>query len=270
METARRGPVMRTVRLGIILLLTFAITPSSAIAQPSNEISSPESIFGFVPGTERKLIDYSQLVDYLLDLATVSDRIEMREVGTSPLGRPMYVAFISAPENIARLDELRAINRRLALDPQIPAAERDELIHDGRVFLLQTLSMHSGEVGPSQSLPIYAHRLATAEDPEILTQLDDVVLMMVPCHNPDGMDMVVDHYREYAGTKYEGSRLPGVYHKYVGHDNNRDFVTLTQDDTRVIAALYSTEWYPQVMVEKHQMGSTGPRYYVPPNHDPIA
>ena len=209
-------------------------------------------------------------MDYLLDLATVSDRIEMREVGTSPLGRPMYVAFISAPENIARLDELRAINRRLALDPQIPAAERDELIHDGRVFLLQTLSMHSGEVGPSQSLPIYAHRLATAEDPEILTQLDDVVLMMVPCHNPDGMDMVVDHYREYAGTKYEGSRLPGVYHKYVGHDNNRDFVTLTQDDTRVIAALYSTEWYPQVMVEKHQMGSTGPRYYVPPNHDPIA
>jgi len=64
--------------------------------------------------------------------------------------------------------------------------------------------------------------------------------------------------------------MPQVYHKYVGHDNNRDFVTLTQEDTRVIAALYSTEWYPQVMVEKHQMGSTGPRYYVPPNHDPIA
>jgi hypothetical protein len=84
------------------------------------------------------------------------------------------------------------------------------------------------------------------------------------------MDMVVEHYREFVGTPYEGSRLPQVYHKYVGHDNNRDFVTLTQEDTRVIAALYSTEWYPQVMVEKHQMGSTGPRYYVPPNHDPIA
>ncbi len=105
---------------------------------------------------------------------------------------------------------------------------------------------------------------------KFLRSLNDVVLMMVPCHNPDGMDMVVEHYREYVGTKYEGSRLPRVYHKYVGHDNNRDFVTLTQEDTRVIAALYSTEWYPQVMVEKHQMGSTGPRYYVPPNHDPIA
>ncbi len=64
--------------------------------------------------------------------------------------------------------------------------------------------------------------------------------------------------------------MPRVYHKYVGHDNNRDFVVLTQEDTRVISRLYSTEWYPQVLVEKHQMGSTGPRYYVPPNHDPIA
>ncbi len=94
--------------------------------------------------------------------------------------------------------------------------------------------------------------------------------MMVPSHNPDGMDLVVEHYREYVGTNYEGSSLPQVYHKYVGHDNNRDFVVLTQEDTRVISRLYSTEWYPQVLVEKHQMGSTGPRYYVPPNHDPIA
>jgi len=112
--------------------------------------------------------------------------------------------------------------------------------------------------------------MATTQDPEVLARLEDVVLMFVPSHNPDGMDMVVEHYREYLGTEYEGSRLPRVYHKYVGHDNNRDFIALTQEDTRVISAIFSTEWYPQVMVEKHQMGSTGPRYFVPPNHDPIA
>jgi hypothetical protein len=261
---------MKTVRLFSIAFLICATFSTLAIAQSSSEIRSPESVFGFVPGSDRQLMDYAELVDYLLDLSAASDRIEMREVGKSPLGRTMYVAFISAPENLNRLDELQEINKRLALDPAIPADERAELVRDGRVFLLETLSMHSGEVAPSQSLAIYAHRIATTDDPEVLAQLNDVVLMMVPSHNPDGMDMVVEHYREYVGTKYEGSRLPQVYHKYVGHDNNRDFVTLTQEDTRVIAALYSTEWYPQVMVEKHQMGSTGPRYYVPPNHDPIA
>ena len=261
---------MKTVRLLSILFLICATFSTYAIAQSSPEIRSPESVFGFVPGSDRQLMDYGELVDYLLDLSAASDRIEMREVGKSPLGRTMYVAFISAPENLSRLDDLREINKRLALDPTIPLDERAELVRDGRVFLLETLSMHSGEVAPSQSLAIYAHRIATSDDPEVLAQLNDVVLMMVPSHNPDGMDLVVEHYREYVGTKYEGSRLPRVYHKYVGHDNNRDFVTLTQEDTRVIAALYSTEWYPQVMVEKHQMGSTGPRYYVPPNHDPIA
>jgi len=84
------------------------------------------------------------------------------------------------------------------------------------------------------------------------------------------MQMVVENYRKYKGTPYEGCALPGVYHKYVGHDNNRDFVTLTQQDNKVIAAIYNTEWFPQVMVEKHQMGSTGVRYFVPPMHDPIA
>jgi hypothetical protein len=261
---------MISARRFCFLFLICAFLSTFTFAQPSAEIRSPESVFGFVPGSDRQLIDYGQLVDYMFDLAAASDRVELREVGKSPLGRTMYVAFISAPENLVRLDELREINKRLALDPEIPEEERAGLVREGRVFVLETLSMHSGEVGPSQSLPIYAHDLATTEDPGILSQLDKVVLMMVPCHNPDGMDMVVEHYREYVGTKYEGSRLPQVYHKYVGHDNNRDFVTLTQDDTRVIAALYSTEWYPQVMVEKHQMGSTGPRYYVPPNHDPIA
>ncbi|MCK4992686.1 MAG: hypothetical protein KAS29_19445, partial [Bacteroidales bacterium] len=100
--------------------------------------------------------------------------------------------------------------------------------------------------------------------------LNNVVYMMVPCHNPDGMNLIVEDYLKNKGTKYEGASLPAVYHKYVGHDNNRDFVILSQEDTKAIARIYNQTWFPQVMVEKHQMGSTGPRYFVPPNHDPIA
>ena len=85
-----------------------------------------------------------------------------------------------------------------------------------------------------------------------------------------GMDMVVQNYLKYKGTMYEGCTLPAVYHKYVGHDNNRDFVNLTQSDTKAIAWIYNQEWFPQVMIEKHQMWTSGPRYFVPPAHDPIA
>jgi hypothetical protein len=64
--------------------------------------------------------------------------------------------------------------------------------------------------------------------------------------------------------------LPGVYNKYVGHDNNRDFVALSQSESRAVSALFSTRWYPHVLLDKHQMGRTGPRYFVPEYHDPIA
>jgi hypothetical protein len=234
------------------------------------QIKTPQDFFGFEPGSDRNLFTYEQLVDYLKLIDKASPRMEMREIGYSPIGKPMYIAFLSSEQNISRLDELKKYNQILALDPEIKPKDKEDLLREGKVFILGTLSMHSTEVGPSQAAAIIAYDLATTNDPLKTEWLQDVVYMMVPCHNPDGMDLVVNHYLKYKGTKYEGSSLPGIYHKYVGHDNNRDFITLTQSDTRAISAIYNKDWYPQVMIEKHQMGSTGTRYFVPPPHDPIA
>jgi len=266
----RTNQSAKLITLALVLFLLGGLLPEMATAQSSQPVLTPVEHFGFHPGTDRMLLDYEELVSYLQKLDAVSPRLQMKEIGKSPMGRPMYIAFFSSEENIKNLDKLREVNRKLALDPDLSDSERETLFNQGKVFFLATLSMHSGEVGPSQAAPLIAYQLVTTQDPQVLAWLNDVVYMMVPCHNPDGMDLVVHHYRKYKGTKYEGSSLPGVYHKYVGHDNNRDFVTLTQSDTRAISRIYSQDWFPQVMVEKHQMGSTGPRYFVPPMHDPIA
>ncbi len=232
--------------------------------------TNPKDYFGFTPGDDRQLFDYEQLISYLQKLDAESPRLKLEEIGKSPMGKPMYIAFLSDASNIENLESLRKINHQLALNPDLTEEERISLSKEGRVFVYATLSMHSGEVAPSQSAPLIAYDLATTDDPEKTEWLKDVVYMMVPNHNPDGMNMIVHNYLKYKGTKYEGASLPGVYHKYVGHDNNRDFVILSQEDTRAIAKVYNQTWLPQVMVEKHQMGSTGTRYFVPPNHDPIA
>ncbi|NOX89836.1 MAG: hypothetical protein GXO77_12500 [Calditrichaeota bacterium] len=256
----------------VIFILSFFTAHNSAraVVQQNSEIPAPESFFGFKPGTDRELFDYEQLSAYLQKLDRASDRIKMIEVGRTPLNKPIFVVFISSAENIANLQRLKEINQQLALNWKLREEQVQKLTDEGRVFLLATLSMHSGEVGPSQAAPLIAYELAVTQDPQFTEVLRNVVFMMVPSQNPDGMDMVVRHYRRFKGTKYEGSSLPGVYHKYVGHDNNRDYVTLSQKDTRAIARLYNKTWMPQVVVEKHQMGSSGPRYFVPPMHDPIA
>lgn len=249
----------------VFFILVFFITLFS-----QENSRSPEDFFGFKPGSDGKLFNYEKLIQYLKELDQASDRLEMRKVGYSPMGKPMFIAFISTKENIENLDTLREINRELALNPDLDKERKESMIKNGKVFVMATLSMHSSEVGPAQSAPLTAFDLCTTEDPQKLEWLDNVVYMMIPNHNPDGMDLVVEYYWKTLGTKYEGSSQPGLYHKYVGHDNNRDFVTLSQEDTKVIADIYNTEWFPQVFVEKHQMGSTGTRYFVPPNHDPIA
>ena len=257
-------------KVNLLAVLVFFMTASTGLLSAQTEIITPEKFFGFRPGSDGNLFSYEELITYLQKAAAVSPRLKLLEAGASPMGRPMYIFFISAEKNISNLEQLKTINKKLALEPALGAAEKAELIETGKVFVLATLSMHSGEVAPAQSLPLLVYDLATTQDAAVLERLNDVVLMMVPNHNPDGMDMIVEHYRKYKGTKYESSDMPGIYHRYVGHDNNRDFITLTQEDTRAIARIYNLDWFPQVMVEKHQMGSTGPRYFVPPVHDPIA
>jgi hypothetical protein len=256
---------MRKLTLILTLSLISILTLSA-----QNGPQKPSDYFGFTPGSDRNVFSYEQLVAYLQKLDAASDRLQMIEIGKSPLGKTMYIAFFSNPNNLSRLDELKSINKKLALDDKLSEKQQADLIARGKVFVLATLSMHSTEVGPSQAVPLIAYDLCTTNDPLKLKWMSEVVYMIVPNHNPDGMDMVVDYYKKTQGTSYEGANMPGVYHKYVGHDNNRDFVILSQEDTKAVARIYNQDWFPQVFVEKHQMGSTGTRYFVPPNHDPIA
>ena len=257
--------------LTICILLAYATSVfNTRTAFSQSAVPKPEEHFGFIPGSDYNLFDYEQLIDYLIKLDKASPMLKLVEIGNSPMGKKMYAAFISSEKNINNLDKLRLINKELALNPDLSETKKIEYIRDGKVFFLATLSMHSSEVAPTQAAPLIAYKLITSVDPEVRKYLDDVVYMMVPNHNPDGMDMVVENYNKYKGTQYEGAALPRVYHKYVGHDNNRDFVGLTQEDTKAIARIFNLDWFPQVMIEKHQMGSRTIRYFVPPVHDPIA
>ncbi|MCK4835089.1 MAG: hypothetical protein KAT17_00540, partial [Candidatus Aminicenantes bacterium] len=165
----------------------------------ATDFKTPKDFFGFIPGADRMLFSYEDLVGYLKQVDARSPRLKLIEIGTSPMGKTIYIACISSETNISRLTRLKEINKRLALESDMSDRERESLIQEGRVFVLATLSMHSGEVGPSQAAPLIAYNLVTTEDPELLEYLNNVVFLMVPCHNPDGMDMVVQHYHKYRG-----------------------------------------------------------------------
>ena len=114
-----------------------------------------------------------------------------------------------------------------------------------------------------------AYDLVTGKTPFDADEvLKDVVVLLVPSHNPDGNQMVVDWYRKYVGTKFEGGSMPWIYHYYAGHDNNRDWFMFNLPETRAVTKVLYHDWFPQIHIDEHQMGSSDARLFIPPFMDP--
>jgi hypothetical protein len=230
---------------------------------------SPSEFLGFTVGADRTLADYRQIKAYLQALDAASPRVVLQDLGKTTLGEDMVMAVISSEENVRNLPRIKEVARRLADPRGLEGAEAEKLIGEGRVVLLVTCNIHSNEIGASQMAMEWAHALATAEDAETKRRLDRVVVLLVPSLNPDGQIMETEWYRKQLGTRYEGGRLPWLYHHYVGHDDNRDWFMLTQKETRAMTRAVYREWFPQVWLDEHQMGMNGPRIFVPPYADPV-
>ncbi len=110
---------------------------------------------------------------------------------------------------------------------------------------------------------------SSRKDEETQRILDNVVFLMVPSFNPDGAIMVADWYQKTLGTEYEGSNLPWLYHKYAGHDNNRDAFQTNLVESQYMAKIMFRDWIPQAYLDHHHMGSYGARIYVPPYAEPV-
>ncbi len=255
------GGSMRKLALVFCLLIAVPVVAET--------IPSPEEHFGHVVGADRTLIPYPDVLAYLELVAAASDRVSIEEAGTSTLGNRMVVVVLTSAANQARLDEVRDNARRTAKPGGISPEETRRLIATTPAVALVSCTIHSSEVGSTQMTTEFVYEFATTEDPERLAWMDDAVLLLMPSINPDGQIMVVDWYQRWLGTEYEGGQMPWLYHHYVGHDNNRDFYALTQKESQVVNDVLYHRWYPQVFLDEHQMGSTGPRMFVPPQTDPL-
>jgi hypothetical protein len=248
-----------------LLFAFFAVS----VAMAQQNITSPEAAFGFKPGTDRKLADWNQLTDYFKKLSSQSDRIRYQELGKTTEGRPFIAVTISSADNLAHLDRYKEIQRKLA-DPRTTSPEEAKrLIAEGKTVLVVTCNVHSTEIASSQSATEFAYQLATGDTAKIRSILQNVIIVLVPSLNPDGQQLVVDWYKKYLGTPYEGTSPVVVWHHYVGHDDNRDWSSFTQVETRLAVEKVINPWHPQILYDIHQMGSNGPRIYLPPWVDPI-
>lgn len=251
-----------------LAFLSATLLAAPAFAQ-RGALPTPASILGYEPGTDRHLPTWKQITDYFTALDKASPRVQTRVLGKTTLGRPFLAVFISDSSTIANLEHYRQIQRKL-MDPRLQSpGEREKLLDEGKNVIMVTSAIHSNEVGGFTTPLNLADRLARAADPEARTILANTIIILVPSQNPDGVDIVGDYYRSTLGTPREGTQPPVLYHKYVGHDDNRDWYAFTQVETRyTVDSLYS-QWDPQIVNDIHQQGSNAGRIFIPPYMDPV-
>ena len=238
-ETRRSPPAVLALAAALLLA-----DPGLAVGSPpvSSDPPSPEEFLGYDPIAEARAVGPAQVAGYLRALAAASPRVRVKAIGLTTDGWPLEMAAVSDPRN---LDAARGA------PPAIP--------------VLLTCSLHADEVGPALMSLRLLHRLAAGKVEGADRILRELVLLAFPTANPDGLDLVE---RSAGGARAWPGPLPALYHRFAGHDNNRDWLLFTQVETRAFARLLETH-RPLLWIDVHQMGRFGPRLFLPPYAPPI-
>ena len=257
---------MKRFGLRLPALIVGALLCGAAYAQ--SPVPHPSEVFGFTPGDDYKLARYNQMHEYFLALDAASDRVMLREIGQSVLGRPLLLLFISSAENLQTLDRYREISESLAR-ARIAETEARAYSRDGKAIVWIDGGLHATEVAGAQMTPLLAHRVATEDSEEMDHIRENVILLLMPVMNPDGLDIVASWYDYTLGGPYEATRPPWLYHYYVGHDNNRDWFMNNMPESKAVTEVLYNEWYPQIVYNHHQTSPSWTRIFLPPFTDPV-
>ena len=231
-------------------------------------IDKPEKFLGFEYAT--RVATPEQITSAIQAWSNQSDRLKVVEYARSHENRPLHAVFISSPNNLDSLNEIK--NKVTQLSDARITNDRvaKTLIDELPAIAWMAYSIHGNETsGADAALGIIYHLIAS-KDTTVIDMLDEMVIIIDPVMNPDGRARFAKNLEQYRGTapNYDDQSLihtgdwPYGRTNHYYYDLNRDWVYLTQPETQGRVSLIN-EWKPQILVDAHEMGSqdtfmTGP------------
>ncbi|MEM9828777.1 MAG: M14 family zinc carboxypeptidase [Planctomycetota bacterium] len=227
-------------------------------------LTTPKSFLKFEIG--QRHLTHAQVVAYLQLLAEQSERISLEIFGQSHGGRPLVMLTITSAKNRERIEEIRAAHLQLA----DPSTSDDVNVEDLPAVINMGYGVHGDEPSATNVTPLVAHYLAAAKGPEMDRILDQCVILLDPCLNPDGFERFADWANRYRG------RLPNpdpndIEHNqgwpsgrvnYYWFDMNRDWLPAVHPESRSRLKKYH-QWKPNVVLDYHEMGTNSTYFFQP-------
>jgi hypothetical protein len=230
------------------------------------DVPTVAALRGFETGTGFSL--HADVEAVLRGLADASDRIRLERYGRSVEGRSLWLAWISAPENLARLDSLREANRAVVDGETAPVEGRP-------IFVWLSFGVHGDEASSTEAALELVYHLAASEDPAVGEWLERSVVIVDPLLNPDGHERYAAWFRSVEGplpdpdpeAREHRPPWPSGRTNHWYADLNRDWAWGAQPETRARLTVYLATM-PQVHVDFHEMDA-GSTYFFFPAAPPI-
>ncbi|TAD85071.1 MAG: zinc carboxypeptidase [Bacteroidetes bacterium] len=236
----------------------------------AQSIPSPRAFLGYEVG--QKFTPHHQLIQYFEALKQAApQQMTMERYGYTNEGRPLVVCYISTPANMANLDAIRQNNLRLARGEKVEAGGSTPAI----VWL--SYNVHGNEASSSEACMLTVYDLLTNAASK--AWLNNTVVVVDPCLNPDGRDRYVNWYNGMVGltmnvdpqSREHSEPWPGGRSNHYNFDLNRDWAWQSQLETQQRMKKYQ-QWLPQIHVDYHEQGYNEPYYFAPaaePYHEVI-
>jgi hypothetical protein len=244
---------------------TFTFTPAGRY---DANVPSPEALLGYAIGA--RFTEHRDLVRVVREIDRASDHVDVVQYGETAEGRPLLLCFVSSPRNLARREEIAEGLRGLADARAVDDETARAAIGSQPPIVWLSYNVHGNEPSSSEAALAVLYHLAAAQDEATQKLLDEVLVVIDPCLNPDGRDRYVHWFQSVVGAEPDpepASREhdeppPGGRVNHFYFDLNRDWAFATQDETRA-RLTWLAKFPPQVHVDFHEMGPNSSYFFFP-------
>ena len=232
------------------------------------QIKSPAEFLGYQVGS--KVTPHWKVLEYYQYLANqVPNQIKMESYGETTEGRPLRVFYISSAQNIGNLETIRTNNLKLA------HALEGEGNSSSPAIVWISNNIHGNETSSIEASMMTLFELVNPNNSKSKTWLENTLVIIDPCLNPDGTERYNNWYNSVVGVKYNPELYarehrepwPGGRYNHYYFDMNRDWAWQTQRESTLRAVIYN-KWLPHIHVDFHEQGINSP-YYFPPAAEPL-
>lgn len=257
----------------LVALICFAAT-SAVHAEPldyflpkgqkyDERIPDPEQFLGYQIG--QRHLTHHELVAYVSEVARLSPRVQIETYARTHGNRPLVMLTVADPGVLKRVDEIRQAHRSLSR-PGAPQPDLDKL----PAVINMGYSVHGDESSGANAVPLMVYYLAASQSEDVRRLLQEVVILIDPCLNPDGFNRFANWANDHRGRVWNADpqhrehvqEWPGGRVNYYWFDLNRDWLPGQHPESRGRLRQYHA-WKPNVVLDFHEMGTDSTFFFQP-------